>query len=121
MEQDLLLYKADREVLKEFEAIGTVEEFAYAKARVHLAEMASDYMETQGKIFKDYVSIGTVSEFRELKEKATEKKVVEAYGKDVTFYLCPSCERVVANSHLKIEPRNCSCCAQKLDWSEGKE
>lgn len=53
-----------------------------------------------------------LSEFRELKEKATAKKVV-----DKLMYLeCPNC------GDVGIEDCGyCPCCGQKLDWSEGKE
>ena len=70
---------------------------------------------------KAYRAIGTVSEFRELKEKATAKKIEVVDEGGIVFYICPTCGKANANSKLKTEPRYCKGCGQKLDWSEGKE
>ena len=81
------------------------------------------------KRLAEYEDIGTVSEFRELKEKATAKKVIyrkQSYG---TPWLCPNCEadqvKVEFMSKDGSEPKKkhsfcwkCGCC---IDWSEGKE
>ena len=70
---------------------------------------------------QQYRAIGTVSEFRELKEKATAKKVIQHRIDDLTFYICPTCGKANANSRLKTEPKYCKGCGQHLDWSEEKE
>ena len=70
-----------------------------------------------------YRAIGTVSEFRELKEKATAKKVII---KPWNPAKCPSCGASLSESlgdgyyrHHVLKAR-CDC-GQFLDWSEGKE
>ena len=66
----------------------------------------------------DYEDIGTVSEFRELKEKATAKKVK---GISLTHESrvgnCPYCHQFVMEKYDK----SCPKCGTNLDWSEGKE
>ena len=78
-------------------------------------------IESEHKEIQQYRAIGTVSDFRELKEKATAKKVIQHRIDDLTFYICPTCGKANANSRLKTEPKYCKACGQHLDWSEGKE
>lgn len=70
---------------------------------------------------QQYRALGTVEEFRQMKEKATAKKVIEHRLTGVTFYNCPICDRAASNSIMKVELSNCFWCGQKLDWSEGRE
>lgn len=65
-----------------------------------------------------------LSEFRELKEKATAKKVFQPFG--THSYKCPACWLFVAHEvdddcDLSEMAEYCPFCGQKLDWSEGKE
>ena len=68
---------------------------------------------------QQYRAIGTVSEFRELKEKATAKKLKHG--------VCPKCstnnDMIIKNlgnpqGHKTIFCWNCGSC---IDWSKGKE
>jgi hypothetical protein len=69
---------------------------------------------------KQYRAIGTVSEFRELKEKATAKKVqYDEYGRDEGYPHCSRCSDSLINDFVNVN--YCPSCGQKLDWSEGKE
>ena len=59
-------------------------------------------------------AIGTVSEFRELKEKATAKKVDRESRADGDC-VCGNCYEPISDG------KYCSECGQRIDWSEGKE
>ena len=67
---------------------------------------------------QQYRAIGTVYEFRELKEKATVKKVKRIY--EYGMFDCPHCNRVLPI--VKKYP-HCTWCGGLIDydWSEGKE
>ena len=56
------------EELEQYRAIGTVEEFAYAKRKVHIAELATEHIDKMEKTLKDYEAIGTIERFKELTE-----------------------------------------------------
>ena len=87
------------------------------------------------KRLAEYEDIGTVSEFRELKEKATAKKLLtrqERYPSGYGMYSasdrwCPNCKTMLFSGEWNCYARkysygNAVCeCGQKLDWSEGKE
>ena len=80
---------------------------------------SKDFTDIVGKL-ADYEEIGTVSEFRELKEKATAKKVqYDEYGRDEGYPHCSSCGDSLINDFVNVN--YCPSCGQKLDWSEGKE
>ena len=66
---------------------------------------------------QQYRAIGTEEEFRELKEKATAKKVIKLEGNGYYDYKCPICGFPGLNC-LKMD--YCKC-GQKLDYSEEKE
>ena len=78
---------------------------------------------------QQYRAIGTVSEFRELKEKATAKKVVDIHksvcvediefnGEHTLYGYCPSCNTFLCDLWNE---KSCGECNQVVDWSEGKE
>ena len=80
---------------------------------------SADIIENLFEEIQQYRAIGTVSEFRELKEKATAKKLKHG--------VCPNCstnnDMIIKNlgnpqGHKTIFCWNCGSC---IDWSEGKE
>ena len=97
--------------------------------KIHVAEMKNEnpmeYINEAIEVaiasieeLEQYRAIGTVSEFRELKEKATAKKVK---GISLTHESrvgnCPYCHQFVMEKYDK----SCPKCGTNLDWSEGKE
>lgn len=95
-------------IVDEYRAIGTVEEFAYAKRKVHIAELATEHIDKMEKTLKDYEAIGTIEELRELKEKAEPKKVDDDY-------CCPVCH-TYAKDDEGVAGEYCPNCGQHLDW-----
>jgi hypothetical protein len=102
------------EKLKQYQAIGTVEQFEWCKEASHWKELFKEKLE-------QYEAIGTVEEFKALKEKNEPKKPIEikcgCYGitkNGRKGYLiknkCPNC-----GSEELMNSFPCSC-GQKLDW-----
>ena len=60
---------------------------------------------------QQFEAIGTIEEFKDLKEKATPKKleIDKFWGYD--DLMCPNCK-----SYKIRNPKYCSNCGQKLDW-----
>ena len=107
----------ESEAIAKFQRTSVLWESASNTEMVEAVKVAISALEE----IQQYREIGTVSEFRELKEKATPKKVEVVDEGGIVFYICPTCGKANANSRLKTEPRYCKGCGQKLDWSEGKE
>ena len=64
---------------------------------------------------QQYRAIGTVSDFRELKEKATAKKVqYDEYGRDEGYPHCSRCSDSLINDFVNVN--YCPCCGQRLLW-----
>lgn len=67
---------------------------------------------------RQYRAIGTVEECREARKRQNGKKVTLSHNgcvKDKRKAFCPNCGLVI---HGKGMIGYCSCCGQKLDWSE---
>lgn len=68
---------------------------------------------------QQYRAIGTVTEFRELKEKATAKKVK---GKRFEEAICPCCLTELYETYWAFGGVHyCVNCGTAIDWSEEKE
>lgn len=118
---------------EQYEAIGTVEELKEAKEQYDNINSAAESVALSGLCdygtakeamiteikrsldcsLKEYQKIGTVSEFRELKEKATAKKVVVKgvmgfEGEE--SYCCPNCGLDISQWGYGV----CIDCGQKL-------
>ena len=63
---------------------------------------------------QQYESIGTIERFRELTEKAEPKNIVINRQADVTFYHCPRCNELIADSIHLVVPQYCFSCGQKF-------
>lgn len=113
-------YIEETKELEQYRAIGTVEEFAYAKRKVHIAELATEHIDKMEKTLKDYEAIGTIERFRELTEKAEPKKPFQPFG--THSYKCPNCWKFVAHEvddNCDLEGTMagwCPFCGQCLDW-----
>ena len=99
------------EELKQYRAIGTVEEMQSMKDNgaftgVELASIACMQIK-----LKDYQSIGTIEEFKVLKNKNTPMELAEHNFQDeVHHYLCPSCRSIVSYNQ-----NYCEECGQALE------
>ena len=112
------------EKLKEFEAIGTVEEFKTMKENgsfsgVELAQLAAMQMR-----LRDYQTIGSVEECRAAVERMKPRKPVEYEDK---FYGCPNCCNPLLHKWKKYPTvltakseglPYCLNCLQAIDWNE---
>lgn len=106
--------------LEQYEAIGTVKVFE---------TVIKSQMEYFNRM-REYEKIGTVEEFRELKEKATPKKIGRCvFYKEMGYatpWQCLTCgaDQIEADfscedgSELEEKHTFCWNCGQKLDWSE---
>lgn len=94
------------EEIQQYRAIGTAEELQTLKEHIG------------AQVLRQYEAIGTVEEFKALKEKSVAKNIVVKKNEDITFFLCPQCNKLVGNSIMRVESSHCSRCGQKLDWSE---
>lgn len=106
------------EKLKEYEAIGTVEQIQFMKS---VCDMSDDMLKSIADSVRarmKYEAIGSVDEFKALKEKSEPKKLngISRVGGDY-FGSCPICNRS-AMSCLNIPYKYCPKCGQALDWSE---
>ena len=98
--------------------------------KIHIAEMKNEnpmeYINEAIEVaiasieeIKQYRAIGTVSEFRELKEKATAKKLKHG--------VCPNCstnnDMIIKNLGNPQGHKTIFCwnCGSAIDWSKGKE
>lgn len=118
------------EEIQQYKAIGTVEELKEAKAiynEIILSEgnlnlpkecIAYEVGKLREKELREYKANGTIEELKALKEKNVAKKIVVKKNKDITFFLCPQCNKIAGNSIMRVESSHCSGCGQKLDWSE---
>lgn len=93
------------EEVQQYREIGSVEELKF------LVENIGSI-----KSLKEYHAIGTIEEFKSLKEKSVAKKIVVKRNEDITFFLCPQCNKLAGNSIMRVESSHCSCCGQKLAW-----
>ena len=107
-----------KEVVEHF--IKTVEnqtEEDYIKGRILTNKEAEEWEQIK--------AIGTVSEFRELKEKATPKKIGHCvFYKEMGYgtpWQCPTCGADQTKVEFSCEDEKCTFCwkcGHKLDWSE---
>ena len=77
-------------------------------------EQLADWIEE----LQQYRAIGTVEECQEARKRRNGKKVTLSHNgcvKDKRKAFCPNCGLVI---HGKRMIGYCSCCGQKLDWSE---
>ena len=97
---------------------------------IHIAELKKEnpmgYINEAVKVacngleeVQQYRAIGTVSEFRELKEKATAKKIKGERFKEA---ICPCCLTELYETYWAFGGIHyCTTCGSCIDWSEGKE
>ena len=114
------------EEIKQYRAIGTVEQLEWCKDASHWKELFKEKLE-------QYRAIGTVEEFKALKEKAEPKKPQKSGVTDnkgifhatngingVPYDLCPNCEINLCTDGRFGRDKNtmkyCKNCGQKLDW-----
>lgn len=109
------------EEIKQYKAIGTVEELKSMKENgtftgVELAQLAAMQMR-----LKEYSEIGTIEEFKALKEKNEPYKPQEYEDR---YYAC-KCNNILLPKWRKypteLMPKSeglpyCMACGQKLDW-----
>ena len=98
------------EEIKQYRAIGTVEELQYAVLAKEELERRNKYLvpvvNKERYELEQYRKCGTVEEFKALKEKAEPKKIIE---EEIKVIKCPSCGSHEINNY-------CSKCGQLLDW-----
>ena len=96
------------EELKQYRAIGTIEEFKKIEESFNtISDEVWNYILAGEELLERYEAIGTVEEFKALKEKSVAKKVISRNS----IYRCPTCESLVSVTQTK-----CTKCSQKLDW-----
>lgn len=103
-------------VLKEiqrYREIGTVEQVRNQKHN----------LEVSYKIISDYESIGTVEECREAveKQKAQKPEFINMLSDTKYAARCTCGRRFMADIDCRYNPRFCSKCGARFDWSEEDE
>lgn len=101
------------EELKQYRAIGTVEDLKTMKENgaftgVELASLACMQMK-----LRDYQAIGTVEELKALKERNKPAKVIEHKTQRLTHWLCGNC-----GSEFYSGQTFCDECGYPADWGD---
>lgn len=106
------------EELKQYRAIGTVEELKAAMKYVYLAKKHG----TVGQVIENcvkYEEIGTPEECRAAMERQNPRAAIaEKEDTGTTKYTCPTCGMYMGWSTGTFPARYCWKCGQKLDWSD---
>ena len=116
--------------IQQYRAIGTVEEIKKKieslkydctryEEQLSIARCEKQVFTDDDMLLEEYRAIGTVSEFRELKEKATAKKVVtKGQGHETDCY-CPNpnCNKFLGDDQdwCFNQTKHCSECGQALE------
>lgn len=115
---------SDREELRQYRAIGTVERFRQLSEQFkpHTIDETScperhcNKCDKYRKEAERYQAIGTVEECQEARERQMPKKYKKTHPcKSVTYYQCPCC-----NGLLHINENFCGECGQAIDWEDGR-